>query len=250
MMILGEESMGKKIFAVFICLSLGFGILYGCAKKENGLISNTQDESSIEESRIFKVIFLDYDGTKLSIQNVEKGKAAEEPEEPKRSGYHFIGWDKLFDSITSDLVIKAQYVQEGDPLISIEDIRTSAGTKDVDVIVSIKNNPGILGMTLEISYDENVMKLISASNGEAVNNILNLTSSKQLQNGSKFVWDGQEILPEDVKDGEILMLRFEISKDSVPGKYPVRFHYRKGDIVNTELNNLEIPIENGSIIIS
>lgn len=57
----------------------------------------------------YQVRFLDYDGTELQTDSVEYQSAATAPSNPYRQGHTFIGWDKDFTSITSDLDIYAQY---------------------------------------------------------------------------------------------------------------------------------------------
>lgn len=57
----------------------------------------------------YQVRFLDYDGTELHTDSVEYQSAATAPSNPYRQGHTFIGWDKDFTSITSDLDIYAQY---------------------------------------------------------------------------------------------------------------------------------------------
>lgn len=60
----------------------------------------------------FAVRFLDYDGTVLNEQTVEYLSFAELPDEPKRDGYVFIGWENYVDGITSDCDFIAKYVTE------------------------------------------------------------------------------------------------------------------------------------------
>ncbi|WP_133063253.1 GLUG motif-containing protein, partial [Sedimentisphaera salicampi] len=43
------------------------------------------------------------------VQDVDHGLAAEEPTVQPAEGYNFIGWDKAFDNITSELTVTAQY---------------------------------------------------------------------------------------------------------------------------------------------
>ena len=58
----------------------------------------------------FTVKFLDWDGTLLCpAQTVPRGDAAIEPDMPTREGYRFIGWDRDFDNVQSNLVVTAQY---------------------------------------------------------------------------------------------------------------------------------------------
>ena len=58
----------------------------------------------------YTVTFVDYDGTTLKTEEVEYGNSATAPSNPVRSGYKFVGWDKEFVNVVSDLIITAQYV--------------------------------------------------------------------------------------------------------------------------------------------
>lgn len=57
----------------------------------------------------YVVYFLDYDGKQLSVQYVEEGNSAEEPDTPTRTGYTFDGWSTSFTNITKDTIVVAQY---------------------------------------------------------------------------------------------------------------------------------------------
>ena len=57
----------------------------------------------------YTVTFVDWDGAELKVERVYEGFAASAPEDPVRKGYTFQGWDKEFDHITADLIVKAQF---------------------------------------------------------------------------------------------------------------------------------------------
>lgn len=57
----------------------------------------------------YTVTFEDYDGTVLKTEMVKHGEDATAPVDPKRECYTFTGWDKVFDNVTSDLVVTALY---------------------------------------------------------------------------------------------------------------------------------------------
>ena len=60
-------------------------------------------------TRQYTVSFIDFDGTPLSTEVVLSGEAATSPTEPSREGYTFVGWDKDYGNVTSDMVVQAKY---------------------------------------------------------------------------------------------------------------------------------------------
>jgi len=135
------------------------------------------------------------------------------------------------------------------PVIIVGKTKTKPG-EEVELAVKVKNNPGILGMVFAIYYDEKYCTLVSAENGDAVKNVLNLTTSKEHGNGTRFVWDGVEIADGDIKDGTVLLLKFKISENAPAGTCPVTLKYFNDDIIDNNLEAVYPAIENGEITIS
>ena len=84
--------------------------------KGNCTIYATSDDGTkvaacdiVVTDELFTVTFVDWDDTVIDIQIVEKGSAAAAPADPVREGYNFIGWDKEFSAVMSDLVVYAMY---------------------------------------------------------------------------------------------------------------------------------------------
>ena len=68
----------------------------------------------------FTVRFVDWDDTLLKKQTVEKGKDATAPEDPTRDGYVFIGWDKDYTDVQSDLIVTALYKPAEEALHNVQ----------------------------------------------------------------------------------------------------------------------------------
>lgn len=160
-------------------------------------------------------------GSTESGDKADSGESTEKPDVPAQSGFG----------------------------LSVESVKASAGDKLVTVRISVKDNPGILGMRFSVSYDESVLTLMGALNGDAVSRILTLTKAKTLCSGCNFVWDGIEIDTEDVKDGTVLELQFRVSDSAAAGNYPITIRYNSGDIVDNDLQKLSPYIQNGYISI-
>ncbi len=76
----------------------------------------TKEPEGAQEPSIeyYTVKFVDYDGySTISVQNVARGKAANEPPMPKKRGnLVFRGWNKEFSNINQSMIIKAIYTKE------------------------------------------------------------------------------------------------------------------------------------------
>ena len=132
--------------------------------------------------------------------------------------------------------------------ITISEAKASKGD-DVKIVAKISNNPGILGMTLTVEYDEHNLTLAKAENGVVFKNKLDFTTSKNLVSGANFVWDGTEISESDIQDGEFLIMSFHIPESAQSGKYPISLSFKAGDIVNNNLSVVELTTNPGYITI-
>lgn len=142
----------------------------------------------------------------------------------------------------------APAVDDGNPTIIIDTVHAAPGDKSVTVTASVKNNPGILGMTLCVSYDESVLTLKSAENGEALS-VLNYTAPGTLKSSSTFLWDAIELSDEDVRDGTILTMTFAVSKDAEAGTYPVILSYGEDDIFDGNLDSVYFYRIDGAVVV-
>ena len=120
---------------------------------------------------------------------------------------------------------------------------------DVQVTITLENNPGILGMALTAYYDEAACLLKSVENGDAFKGILDLTTSQTLNSGVRFIWDSVDISQDDIKDGSTMVMNFSIPGNTKEGKYPITLKYSDGDIVDKNLADVAPIIENGYITV-
>ena len=98
----------------------------------------------------YQVRFLDYNGTELQTDSVEYQSAATAPSTPYRQGYTFIGWDKDFTSITSDLDIYAQYEMGEDYDMTIVFTNSEDNNSEIysqSLTIKVPAAPEIVGFT-------------------------------------------------------------------------------------------------------
>lgn len=195
---------------------------------------------------IYTVTFVDYDGTQLSTQTVEKGNAAVAPSDPTREGYLFFGWDSLFDNIESNTVITATYTKITQPTLIVSSVTAKAGDI-VTITLSVVNNPGIMNAVLKLTFDDKVLTIIAAENGTALSSST-LTKPKYFVSGCNFVYDGLDISNTD--NGIIITFTIKIPESAESGTvYDITISYVPGDICNGDLEEVTLDVINGTITI-
>lgn len=196
--------------------------------------------------KTYTVIFRDHDGAVLKSETVKAGEAATAPTVPNREGYTFIGWDKDFHKVTGDLVVTALYEADTNETKFYVSREAASGGDTVTVTVSVKNNPGILGMLLSLEYDESVLTLVGTANGDATAALTYLEPSR-LVSGCNFLWYGSSA--GTVIDGSVLTLTFRVADGAAAGSYPIALDYSSQDTYDTNYSPIAAIVADGVVVI-
>ena len=129
------------------------------------------------------------------------------------------------------------------PGIQIPEVVVGEEDRQISLIVSLGDNPGILGLELSVAYNETVMTLVRAENGSALTD-LDFSAPSSLRSGCKFLWDGVE--GSENEGGDLLILTFDIAENAPAGTYSVLLTTTAYD---AELNLLPLALTNGTVVI-
>ena len=131
------------------------------------------------------------------------------------------------------------------PRISVVS-RYAAPDSTTTVELNISNNPGIAGAILTVSYDDK-LTLLDAQNGEAFS-ALDFTPPGTYSSPCNFSWDSLDASATD--DGVILTLSFKVAASvDQNAKLPIKVTYNNGDIFDTDMNDVNVDIDNGYVAI-
>jgi hypothetical protein len=133
------------------------------------------------------------------------------------------------------------------PALVVKDTKAKAGDKQVEVMIDVVNNPGILGMDFDLYYDDSVMTLKDAKS------LLDLegcvyTPAAYYKSPTTFLWDFQDA--NWTQDGAVLKLYFDIAEDAPAGKYEIKIMYSYGNIFDADGKGVDLAVKNGNISIS
>ena len=87
----------------------------------------------------YTVTFMDGEKVLETFTNVPHGSAVTAPEVPKKDGKTFVGWDKPFDKVTSDIIVNAKFETKKFTLTFINFDGTTVYTEEVEYGASIED---------------------------------------------------------------------------------------------------------------
>ncbi|MGI6710489.1 MAG: InlB B-repeat-containing protein [Bacilli bacterium] len=111
----------------------------------------TNVTSNLEINAIFKVlkynVLFKVDGATVSTQAIEYGKGATAPANPTKEGFAFIGWDKSFSNITSELVVNAMFAVQYTVVFKVDGAVVSTQTVNHGAAATAPASPSKIGYT-------------------------------------------------------------------------------------------------------
>lgn len=120
-------------------------------------------------------------------------------------------------------------------------------SEEIEVLVELKNNPGILGLTMAVRYDEAIFQLTDIEDGDAFEGVLNFTKPQLYSDGCRCLWDGLNIKKEDVRDGILVKFTFRARETAGEGRYTIAVECAGNDVINENLDDVPVEIKNGEI---
>ena len=132
------------------------------------------------------------------------------------------------------------------PTITMSSVEASPGDTRVSITLSVEDNPGIAGLMVTVTYNEDALLLAGVEQGSALTP-LTFTRPGTLESGCTFMWDCVAIADQDIRDGELLTLVFDVSADAFEGDYSILLNVQAYD---NDLRPFTLIISGGTITIS
>ena len=134
------------------------------------------------------------------------------------------------------------------PTIVVSDAIAAAG-ETATVTIGLENNPGIVSMTLHMTYDSDVLTLSKVTDA----GVFGTQSHKpELQNPYTLAWVNDTATENYAITGTIATLEFTISKEVAKETVipiEITYDYENYEIYDKDSNKIEFAIDNGSVTV-
>ena len=151
------------------------------------------------------------------------------------------------NSILSQIVEIKTATNESAPHFKVESAAGKAGS-EVKVVISIKNNPGIITAYLNIGYDATKLQLMGY---EDLKLLPDGSFSALDANPFKAQWDGALLPGNLTANGDILVLTFKILEGCQIGDVTdVTVTYNPNEIYDFNMNNVKFAVVNGTVTVT
>ncbi len=118
----------------------------------------------------------------------------------------------------------------------------------VDLVLTARDNPGIIGLQLKVKYDNEKLKLISVTDG----GILGKEIHHQEKMESPYVLSWENYVSETnfAEDGTLCTLRFQILSGETGEEIPVILSADEFGVMNYKLSDLPRTLEDGAVTVT
>ena len=197
---------------------------YGVAAKEMADVVYAQGYAKVGESYYYSSVVpysvVKYASNKLGLTPGVTGTDDENLKTLLRNMLEYGAAAQIYFGYNTDnlanAILNGPVINE--PALIVGSASAKAG-ETVKVAVEVKNNPGFLTMALQIDYDSTALTLTKISNGSDYTDYT-FTPPRNKVSGCKAAWFATD-LPEEIIDGEIMILQFKVVDGAASGRYAV-----------------------------
>ena len=133
------------------------------------------------------------------------------------------------------------------PSFVVDSVKSESGNKNVAVNVSLKNNPGIASIALDIHYDKSVLSLTNFMyNTEALNGASTVPYNVSAEPPCLSIVNGTSNIEGDIT---LATLYFDISDNAI-GNYDIVLTYDENNVYDINEENVAFEVINGKLTVN
>ena len=183
---------------------------------------------------------------------------------PTREGFTFVGWFTAANggvlvnadtvvAITENQTLYAHWEDDTPdpdaPRLALSSETVKPGDQ-VEVTLSISNNPGIISTSVNITYDNTKLRLISVTDGGLMGTGTFFPGKDYTEIPYTVIWEDGLADDNYTGNGILATFTFEVLEDAEPGETPITLNYVKNSTLNVDIDEITFALTSGVVEIS
>ena len=132
------------------------------------------------------------------------------------------------------------------PTFSVEKIEGAAAGDEVEVAISVSNNPGIVAATLKVTYDSK----LTCINVEDTGILNGYAQAGTYTSPFNLFWEDGLSQDNNTANGVIAKLTFKVADDVANGTYGISITYDPDEVYDVNMDSVAFEISEGGIVVS
>ena len=135
----------------------------------------------------------------------------------------------------------------GNPTIKVSNATAQAGGT-AELTISLENNPGIIGMTLNVEYNSSALTLVEVTDAKVFGGTVHNPDKTRCP--YILCWVNDTATTDYTINGTIVTLTFQIKEGTAAGTYPVMVSYDNDEIINFDLQTVDFQVVGGGVTVT
>ncbi len=130
--------------------------------------------------------------------------------------------------------------------LTVSDVSGKPG-ETVAVEISLKNNPGIIAIRLDVDYDSSKVDLVEVADGKLLGNGNSTFNNNINTVPYTLLWEDATATENHTENGVLATLKFRISDSATGGNVDIKVNIDAASTFDKDLNEIDFSVSDGSI---
>lgn len=154
--------------------------------------------------------------------------------------------DVVFQTVNGTVTVQSDSVSTA--IITVGNVSGKSGD-DVDVPITVEDNPGLIAMLLSLNYDTDKIKLTGVTDGTVFGTGNALFGKDYTQVPYKLLWENGTAQSNYSQSGTLATLHFHILDSAAIGSVSIALQYAQDSTFDMDFNEIPLELHDGQVTI-
>ena len=154
--------------------------------------------------------------------------------------------DVIFQTVNGAVTVQSDTVPTA--IVTVGSVSAKAGD-DIDVPITIEDNPGLVAMLLSVEYDTDKIQLTGVTDGSIFGTGSALFGRDFAQMPYKLLWEDGAVHSNYTQNGTLATLHFHVLDSAESGTTAIMLQYEQDSTFDMDVNEIPLALHTGQLTI-